>query len=134
LDTCAQVLNFSIIGADGAFFDKPIHDVKSVPYLSSAERLEILIVFDGEANGQPINPIRDGVNKVYFLSFDALNFNSTVGFGKSDNFYIRMEFNLEESSKPNIYTAPNSLKSLPVPYYDLSTINRDCLPGFDANP
>lgn len=53
---CNKKLAFSVIGADGSLFHSPIHNIKVLD-IYSAERYDILIVFDGTVGGQVINPI-----------------------------------------------------------------------------
>ena len=44
--TCRKTLKFSVIGSDSALFSTPVHNVTKIT-LSSAERFELLIIFDG---------------------------------------------------------------------------------------
>jgi FtsP/CotA-like multicopper oxidase with cupredoxin domain len=45
-NTCRKTLKFTVIGSDSAIFNTPVHNVTSLT-ISSAERFEILIIFDG---------------------------------------------------------------------------------------
>ena len=45
--SCQKTLKYSVIGSDSSLFDKPVHNVDSIT-LASAERFELLIVFDGD--------------------------------------------------------------------------------------
>lgn len=66
--TCAQ-LTFSVIGSDSALFNEAVHNIQSVS-IASAERLEILIVFDGKIGNRVENPIRQGSGEKVFLVSD----------------------------------------------------------------
>ena len=48
-DTCRKTLKFTVIGSDSAMFNTPVHNVTNLT-MSSAERFEILIIFDGNIN------------------------------------------------------------------------------------
>ena len=65
VDTCKQ-LYFSVIGSDSALFHNPVHNVPHVN-ISSAERIELLIVFDGKIGLKHENKIRKGSNEKIFL-------------------------------------------------------------------
>jgi FtsP/CotA-like multicopper oxidase with cupredoxin domain len=60
-------LKFSVIGSDGALFNTPVHDL-DVLDMYSAERYDILIVFDGIINGQPVNPISAEESSIYLVT------------------------------------------------------------------
>lgn len=65
-DGCTK-LNFTVIGSDSTLFDKPIHNINNLT-LSSAERYQILIVFDGVKDNERINPIIGDEKYVYLVT------------------------------------------------------------------
>jgi FtsP/CotA-like multicopper oxidase with cupredoxin domain len=66
--SCKKQLNFSVIGSDSSLFDKPIHVVSNIT-IASAERFEMLIIFDGDdGQGNIENPISEGASYVYLIS------------------------------------------------------------------
>jgi len=44
--TCRKILQFTVIGSDSAMFNTPVNNVTNLT-ISSAERFELLIIFDG---------------------------------------------------------------------------------------
>ena len=70
--TCKQSLTFSVIGADSAVFDRPVHNVSNIT-IASAERFEILIVFDGDRNGLKENTINPASNRVLLVDANVAN-------------------------------------------------------------
>lgn len=61
-------MNFSVIGSDSSLFDEPMHNFDRLT-ISSAERFEILIVFDGD-NGREDseNPISEQAKHILMVS------------------------------------------------------------------
>lgn len=106
-------LNFTVIGADGSLFHAPIHNRTSLTMYSS-ERYDILIVFDGELNGQKINPISAGPQSIYMVTGQP-----TTAITNSN---LRKEFKLRKATSPNLSPFPTQVKSIKTPYYDLRTI------------
>lgn len=93
--------------------------------LFSAERYDILIVFDGELNGQKVNSISADTETVYMITGQP-----TLDMTKSN---IRKEFTLKKSASPNTSPFPTQVKSIKTPFYDLRTITKPCKPGFEKS-
>lgn len=109
-----------MIGADGSLFHSPIHGVRVLD-IYSAERYDILIVFDGSVNGEVMNPIAANESKVYLVT----NGNSMV------NTILRKQFRLRprRSARANRALFPHQIVSLNVSFYDLRRIDRRCESG-----
>ena len=86
-----------MIGSDSSLFDKPVHNVSSID-IASAERIELLIVFDGNINGTVENNISSTAKYVVLISgsFDSKDDEKNDGNGQ-----VRQIFNLEKISTDN---------------------------------
>ena len=61
---CHKNLTFSVIGSDSSLFHTPIHNISKIT-LASAERFELLIIFDGDNGKDIVNPI--GKDEKYII-------------------------------------------------------------------
>ena len=95
ISNCSKILTFSVIGSDSSLFHEPVHGVRSID-VASAERFEMLIVFDGSSNGVAENPISSTANNVVLISG---NFNSSDD--SNGNGPVRQKFNLEKVRSDN---------------------------------
>lgn len=91
----------------------------------SAERYDILIVFDGQNGDQAINPIDASATSVYLITTDNILTINTV---------LRKEFPLKPSVGANNAPFPNQINSIDVPFYDLRQINKPCQAGYELSP
>ena len=99
-----HILPFTAIGADGALFHSPIHNLNKF-YLAGGERLDLLIKFDS---------VPASVSKVYVICYD--------GADKEQRYVAKLIYSLNSSAVGNRYADPNKFSSLSVPFFNLSQI------------
>jgi FtsP/CotA-like multicopper oxidase with cupredoxin domain len=120
-ETCRKELRFSVIASDSALFNLPVHNVTRLT-VSSAERFEILIVFDGNMGSVVENGLSAHARRVVLVD-------------GSDT--VKYEFVLlPKSSMANKYDKlPSQLMQLQgVHFYNLTQVNRLCAEVVVANP
>lgn len=112
--SCKKILKFSVMGTDSSLFDAPVHNIDKLT-ISSGERFEVLILFDGDDGKRTFNPISSDAHYVYLFSGNGVIKNTIPLASKS-------------------VATPNNLRKFPsdvskiegVEFYDLSTINQLC--------
>ena len=89
--------------------------------IASAERLELLIIFDGrKSKDHPYdeNPIASGQQKVFLVSNDS----------RRSTGDIRLTFFLEDATKPTLYpwfpSEKGAIKG--IKFFDLSKVDKLC--------
>jgi FtsP/CotA-like multicopper oxidase with cupredoxin domain len=119
--TCRKQLTFTVIASDSALFKTPVHNVNRLT-ISSAERFQILIIFDGNIGPVLENPISSHANRVAIVVGPNL---------------LKYEFILlPKSSTPNSYgKLPSQLMVLQgINFYDLTQVNQLCADVVVSNP
>lgn len=98
-----HILNFTVIGTDGALFQTPVHNISEFS-LAAAERLELLVDFD---------KIPNTISTVYVVCYDA---------NELKPFVMKYFFRVSNAAVANKYLNPTDYQSLDIPFIDLQNI------------